>query len=113
MGRKTKAMERRNRMTDDLISRADAMAYPLSWEHYDKEHGSRKFISGVESYREYIAHLPSAQPKQGEVIPHRNYKYLSDYWCECGWHLGKKNDVNYCARCGKRVLWDEQTERSE
>lgn len=43
----------------DNISRQAAMAYPLSWEHYDKEHGNRKFICGVESYREYIEHLPS------------------------------------------------------
>lgn len=43
----------------DLISRQAALAYPLSWEHYDKEHGDRKFICGVESYREYIEHLPS------------------------------------------------------
>ena len=45
----------------DNISRQEAMAYPLSWEHYDKEHGDMKFICGVESYREYIEHLPSAQ----------------------------------------------------
>lgn len=43
----------------DNISRQAAMAYPLSWEHYDVEHGDRKFIFGVESYREYIEHLPS------------------------------------------------------
>lgn len=41
------------------------------------------------------------------VIPHQNYKYLSDYWCECGWHLGKKGDVKYCSDCGRKVNWDE------
>ena len=46
-------------MKNDNISRQAALAYPLSWEHYDKEHGDRKFICGVESYREYIEHLPS------------------------------------------------------
>jgi hypothetical protein len=49
--------------------------------------------------------LPSAYPE--EVIPHRNYKYLSDYWCECGWHLGKKGEVKYCSECGRKVNWDE------
>ena len=43
----------------DFISRVDALAYPLSFDHYDKENGSREFIYGVESYREYIQHLPS------------------------------------------------------
>ena len=54
--------------------------------------------------RQTILNLPSAQP---EVIPHRNYKYLSDYWCECGWHLGKKGEVKYCSECGRKVNWDE------
>lgn len=48
--------------------------------------------------------LPSAEPK--EVVPHRNYKYLSDYWCECGWHLGKKGGVKHCAECGRKVDWN-------
>ena len=43
----------------DYISRADAVAYPLGFDHYDNENGSREFICGVESYREYIQHLPS------------------------------------------------------
>ena len=52
----------------DYISRADAMGYPLGFDHYDKENGSREFICGVESYREYIQHLPSvsAEPTTRE-----------------------------------------------
>ena len=46
------------------------------------------------------------QEADREAIPHRNYKYLSDYWCECGWHLGKKGDVKFCSDCGKRIKWD-------
>ena len=46
------------------------------------------------------------QDQTKEAIPHRNYQYLSDYWCECGWHLGKKGDVKFCANCGKRIKWD-------
>lgn len=45
----------------DLISRQAAMAFPLSWEHRDKEHGSDEYIAGVECYRDYIEGLPSAQ----------------------------------------------------
>lgn len=51
-----------------------------------------------------ILDVPSVQPE--EVIPHRNYKYLSDYWCKCGWHLGKKGEVKYCAECGRKVNWN-------
>ena len=46
------------------------------------------------------------QEADREAIPHRNYQYLSDYWCECGWHLGKKGDVKFCSDCGKRIKWD-------
>ena len=59
----------------------------------------------VEDCLEIIDNLPSVQPE--EAIPHRNYKYLSDYWCACGWHLGKKGAVKYCADCGRKVNWDE------
>lgn len=48
-----------------------------------------------------------AEGQPEEVIPHRNYKYLSDYWCECGNHLGKKGEVKFCSDCGKKVKWDE------
>ena len=46
------------------------------------------------------------QEQTKEAIPHRNYQYLSDYWCECGWHLGKKGEVKFCADCGRRIKWD-------
>ena len=55
--------------------------------------------------RKDLRKLPSAQPE--EVTPHQNYKYLSDYWCACGWHLGKKGEVKYCADCGRKVNWRE------
>lgn len=45
--------------------------------------------------------------EKAEVIPHRNYQYLSDYWCECGWHLGKRGSVKYCSDCGRKVKWDD------
>lgn len=52
-----------------------------------------------------VSAIPSAQPV--EVTPHRNYKYLSDYWCECGNHLGKKGTATFCSDCGRKVKWDE------
>ncbi len=55
--------------------------------------------------RYVLSDLPSAQTE--EVTPHQNYKYLSDYWCACGWHLGKKGEVKYCADCGRKVNWRE------
>lgn len=47
------------------------------------------------------------ESRQESVIPHQNYQYLSDYWCKCGWHLGKRGAVNYCPECGRKVKWDD------
>ena len=69
---------------------------------FDRETLLNRFVRKVAV--DALKTMPSAQPE--EVIPHRNYKYLSDYWCECGWHLGKKGEVKYCADCGRKVNWD-------
>ena len=59
----------------------------------------------LKAVRELDDGVLDAEPE--EVIQHRNYKYLSDYWCECGWHLGKKDEVKYCPECGRKVNWNE------
>ncbi len=86
----------------DLISREDAIRWvKTECNPYGKP--TLDFESGKKVI-EHLKQMPSAQPE--EVTPHRNYQYLSDYWCECGWHLGKMGDVNYCPNCGKKVKWD-------
>lgn len=79
---------------DKLIRQRDATDAIIK---YCMDYDLRDLLADIEA-------LPSAQAE--EVIPHRNYKYFSDYWCECGWHLGKKGDVKYCAECGRKVNWD-------
>ena len=59
----------------------------------------------VEAFNMAISALEK-QEQTKEAIPHRNYQYLLDYWCECGWHLGKRGGVKFCADCGKRIKWD-------
>jgi len=71
----------------ELISKEQAMAYPLSYEHYDKVHGSIKFINGVESYRDYIDGLPTVEERK-----HGHWIYDSE--CEC----------YYCSNCGAAAL---------
>lgn len=86
---------------DDLISRQAAI------DAADRADYTGLAVEDVKKVTDEVVKelkkLPSAQP---EVVPHRNYQYLSDYWCECGWHLGKKNDVRYCSNCGRKVKWD-------
>ena len=94
----------------DLISRANALAYPLSFDHYDKENGSREFICGVESYREYIQHLPSVSAERvGEWIWCGD-KGDSRFMCSvckskenvptC---MGEPSVWDYCPNCGARM----------
>ena len=66
-----------------------------------------KFVkTEYEGYLDLAISALEKQEQTKEAIPHRNYQYLSDYWCECGWHLGKKGDVKFCADCGRRIKWD-------
>ena len=92
---------------DDLISRQAAIDAVCSVCEVETPKTCSTIQNGArwcfEVYN--LLNLPSAQSE--EVIPHRNYKYLSDYWCECGWHLGKKGEVKYCSECGRKVNWDE------
>lgn len=49
-----------------------------------------------------------ALEKQIPKKPHRNYRYLSDYWCECGWHLGRAGMYSWCPNCGNKIDWSEE-----
>ena len=87
----------------DLISRQAAIE--LAMQYCPDDDGTcSKADEDIRNLLDELEALPSAKPE--EVIPHRNYKYLSDYWCECGWHLGKKGEVKYCSNCGRKVNWD-------
>jgi hypothetical protein len=93
---------------DDLISREEAIKRATADHDFYRgatlptDKARRDELLNVMCW---LNELLSAQPE--EVIPHRNYNYLSDYWCECGWHLGKKGEVKYCSECGRKVNWDE------
>ena len=91
----------------DLIYRRDAVTLPVMPKRYRKYQTYNlddAYEQGWGDLQKCIEKLPPAQPE--EIIPHRNYKYLSDYWCECGWHLGKQGEVKYCSDCGRKVNWD-------
>ena len=102
-------------MMDDLISRQAAMAYPLSWEHYDKEHGDRKFICGVESYREYIESLPSAQ-KKGHWIHDTTISLINNMEISLPAGVCNVCDIHveytskFCPNCGADMREDGETD---
>ena len=88
-------------MNNDLISRQAAI------NGFYEMASNIDYLCTVSDYVHFLECLPSVEHERREVTPHRNYQYLSDYWCECGNHLGKKHEVTYCSNCGRKVNWDE------
>ena len=93
----------------ELISKEQAMAYPLSYEHYDKVHGSKKFISGIESYRDYIDGLPTVEERKHGHWVRQN----GEVFCSVCWTTDEEVDrflprFDYCPYCG--AIMDEVTE---
>lgn len=56
-----------------------------------------------EAIRLAIAALERDTPKR----PHKNYPKLSAFWCECGWHLGSREELKFCPKCGHPIDWTE------
>lgn len=83
--------------------------YSIFGQHFTAEilntHSASEALEEIRAH-EQAQKEKEEQEKAKEAIPHRNYQYLSDYWCECGWHLGKRGDVKFCANCGRRIKWD-------
>ena len=90
---------------NDLISREEALAFPLSYEHYDKKNGDIKFIHGVESYRDYIEGLPTVEQKHGHWIVRTNFgNGCREIKCsECGETGFWRNQPLYCPHCGAKM----------
>ncbi len=92
--------------SSEIPNSLDTISRQAAIDAFDKRFDSIPIEQTTEAllFRKDLRQLPPAEPE--EVIPHRNYKYLSDYWCECGWHLGKKGEVKYCSDCGRKVNWN-------
>ena len=71
------AVEREGLRMDDLISRQAAIDALEGEIEVIGKANAEAVLKYTKMVCDRIKALPSAQP---EVIPHRNYKYLSDYW---------------------------------
>jgi DNA-directed RNA polymerase subunit RPC12/RpoP len=97
----------------NYISREEAMAFPLGYDHYDKEHGNEHFIYGVETYREWIESIPAAEVVEvvhGRWIRHvlKNANVPWGYDCSvCGeWFVISEDTAeryHYCPNCGAKM----------
>ena len=94
------------------IKLEDLMKFPIRLDHYDKEHGSKDFIYGIETMLEYAENLPAA-----DVAPvvHGRWESNSDRpdtlicsVCKCGFDMWKHDPHNFCPNCGAKM--DEVSE---
>ena len=94
----------------------DLQKFPIRLNHYDKEHGDRNFVIGVESVIKYAECLPRfaiKKRKHGEWV---KGSYEFDYKCTVcggeaplkddgkgyGWHISSHR-TKYCPHCGAKM----------
>lgn len=79
----------------DLISREALKQFPIRRDHYGKENGDEKFISGIESVLEYAEQLPAVDAvlvvrckdcKHFREARTKRYKQLIRMCCRMGRH---------------------------
>lgn len=92
------------------INLEELMKFPIRHDHYDKEHGSKDFIYGIETVLEYAESLPAAN-----VAPVRHGRWKCHGDCgvtecsACGWSIEEYvGDYAYCPNCGAKM--DEVSE---
>ena len=63
------------------INLEELMKFPIRHDHYDKEHGSKDFIYGIETVLEYAENLPTTDAVQEWIsvkdrLPEKDGAYL-------------------------------------
>ena len=64
------------------IKLEDLMKFPIRFDHYDKEHGSKDFIYGIETVLEYAENLPATEIADAptvDAVPVSELEKLRDY----------------------------------
>ena len=81
------------------IKLEELMRFPIRRNHYDKEHGSKDFIYGIETVLEYAENLPAA-----DVAPVRHGR-----WEEMHYEGGILDGTNFdrCSVCGYERVFDD------
>ncbi len=91
------------------IKLEDLQKFPIRIDHYDKEHGSEKFVFGVESVLEYAEHLPTYDvnvKSEAEWTYSEGKKTMKCTRCRLRM---KTYDVRrYCPNCGVKMKGGEQ-----
>ena len=93
----------------EYIKLEDLAQFPIRKDRYDKEHGNKHFINGIESVLEYAENLPVA-----DVVPvvHARWVQIDDdvfacSHCRADWVFSEATpeemELDYCPRCGAKM----------
>ena len=91
----------------EYINREDALEFPFANGIYDHEHANEHFISGCESYREWIKQIPAADVVEVVRCKDCVYGEVDDtdfpFQYLCHYHGDDWNDKDhYCSNGIKR-----------
>ena len=86
-------------MMAEYIEREALLKYPIRIDHYDKEHGNKDFVLGIESVMEYAEALPAADVVE---VKHGRWEVRGqEVFCtNCNGAFGASAFSNYCPNCG-------------
>ena len=104
------------------IKLENLMQFPIRLDHYDKEHGSKDFIYGIETVLEYAENLPAADVApvvHGHWIIGADNDAFDVKCSKCEWtdtfevagtaaveRIAKA--MHYCRNCGARMDGDSK-----
>lgn len=81
--------------------------YPIRINHYDKEHGNKNFVLGIESVMEYVEYLVEEESCDFKEINHGSWKAYPDCGVtrcsECDWSIEQAWFSEYCPNCGAKM----------
>lgn len=87
---------------DRLIKLDELMKYPIRLDHYDKEHGNKHFVFGVESVLEYAEYLPTVD---AAPVVHGEWNICEDDYNDLVYHTCSNCGAEYTTDYGVDLTW--------
>lgn len=101
---------------------SNMMTFPDTWEEFEKSYGftdnEELYTNGarlIPSFRvkQWLDHLPSAQPRKGKWIDYSDEGYVECPFCHSATNCdGNKDELHYCFSCGVELRGDDDVPES-